>query len=114
MDATLYPGMPGQDSAETVRENIAQLLSDGLGTDWRIRADDSEQFQAIVRSIRASDGELTTKLRLAGFTDHSVTHFDLEQSCETCMYFQVHHGWCVLPEIDLPVKPEWSCNVWRI
>ncbi|HXU31614.1 MAG TPA: hypothetical protein VN851_13655 [Thermoanaerobaculia bacterium] len=109
-----HPGVHRQDSDEATRDNIARILSGGLETEWQTRADDSERFQAIVKAIRASDGELTTKLRLAGFTDHPITHFDLEQSCETCMYFQLHHGWCVLPELDLPVRPEWSCNVWRI
>ncbi|HEV7671891.1 MAG TPA: hypothetical protein VGS22_25495 [Thermoanaerobaculia bacterium] len=106
--------MHPEDPAEAVRESIAQILAGGLETDWRLRADDSERFHAVVKAIRASDGELTTKLRLAGFTDHPVPHDGFDQACESCMYFQVHRGWCVLPELDLPVRPEWSCNVWRV
>jgi hypothetical protein len=38
----------------------------------------------------------------------------MDQSCETCIYFQVHRRYCDLPEIDLPVEAHWSCRLWRI
>jgi hypothetical protein len=101
-------------AAEALRERIAKLLAGGLDTDWSARADDSERFHAVLKAVRASDGEVATKLRLAGFTAHPVDHDGIEQACETCMYFHVHRQWCALPEIDLPVRAEWSCNVWRI
>lgn len=106
--------MSQEDQDEALRERIAQLLAGGLETDWQVRADDSERFQDVVRALRGSDGEIATKLRLAGFTDHVVLHDGLDQACETCMYYQVHRRWCALPEIELPVRPAWSCNVWRI
>jgi hypothetical protein len=99
---------------EAGREEIARQLASGLDTDWRVRADDSARFQAVVAALRASDGTVVAKLRIAGFTDHAVTHADFDQECETCMYYQVHRQWCALPELDLPVRPEWSCNVWRV
>jgi hypothetical protein len=99
---------------EALRERIAELLAGGLETDWQVRADDSQRFQAVTAALRASDGELPSKLRLAGFTDHPVLHDGIDQVCETCMYYLVHRRWCALPELDLPVRPEWSCNVWRI
>ena len=39
---------------------------------------------------------------------------DIEQACETCMYYKVHRRYCELPELELPVEPEWSCRLWRI
>jgi hypothetical protein len=101
-----------QDAA--LRQDIARRLASGLETDWRTRADDSQRFQAVVGALRASDGEVATKLRIAGFTGHPVPHGGLDQDCQTCMYYQIHRRWCALPEIDLPVEPGWSCNVWRI
>ena len=101
-------------SDDEVRERIAQLLAGDLATDWRHRADDSQRFNEVTAALRGSDGELATKLRLAGFTDHPVAHEDIDQACESCMYYLVHRRWCALPELELPVAPQWSCNVWRI
>jgi hypothetical protein len=103
-----------KDEDETQRRRIAGLLAGGLATDWQIRADDSERFQAVVAALHASDGELAAKLAIAGFTDHPVLHADIDQACESCMYYLVHRRWCALPELELPVLPQWSCNVWRI
>jgi hypothetical protein len=108
--------MPGaeRDEHETVREEIAALLAGGLATDWQTRADDTERVRFVVRELRASDGSLSARLRIAGFTDHPVEHDGMEQACESCMYYLVHRRWCELPELDLPVRAEWSCNVWRV
>jgi hypothetical protein len=102
------------DQDEALRQEIALLLAGDLQTDWQVRADDSQRFHAVLAAVRASDGALATKLRIAGFTDHPVEHDGLEQACESCMYYQVHRRWCALPELDLPVRPGWSCNVWRV
>ena len=103
---------PAQDTE--LRERIAGLLAGGLDTDWRIRADDSERFHAVTAALRAAGGDLAAKLRIAGFTAHPVPHEGIDQSCESCMYYLVHRRFCALPEIDLPVLAEWSCNVWRV
>jgi hypothetical protein len=97
-----------------LRERIARLLAGGIETDWRTRADDSQRFHAVVGALRAGGGDLAGKLRVAGFTDHPVPHEGIDQACESCMYYLVHRRYCALPEIDLPVQPEWSCNVWRV
>lgn len=90
------------------------MLVSGLATDTEPRADDDAMFRAIIDSLRASDGELKTKLVIAGFTLAMVEHGGIERACESCMYYQVHRRWCELPELDLPVQPEWSCRLWRI
>jgi hypothetical protein len=104
----------GRDDHEAVREEIAALLSGGLATDWQTRADDDERVRFVTRELRSSDGSLPAKLRIAGFTDHPIEHEGMEQACESCMYYLVHRRWCELPGLDLPVRPEWSCNVWRV
>jgi hypothetical protein len=102
------------DEQEAAREEIAALLASGMETDWRTRADETERFRFVLRELRASDGSLPARLRIAGFTDHPVDHDGMAQACESCMYYLVHRRWCELPELDLPVRPEWSCNVWRV
>lgn len=104
--------MDEPDEHEPRREKIASLLAAGLETDWKQRADDTERFRVVVRALRGASFE--AKLNIAGFTDHPIEHDGFEQSCESCMYYLVHRRWCELPEIDLPVRPEWSCNVWRV
>ena len=90
------------------------MLSGGLETEVFPRADDSDSFQAIIKRLQTSDGSVKTKLVIAGFTLDPIDHHDIEQACETCMYYLVNRKWCELPELDLPVEPEWSCRVWRI
>jgi hypothetical protein len=94
------------------RDEIRGLLAGGLKTEVFPRADTLDEFQAIVAKTRGAS--LEAKLVIGGFTLTPVTHADLEQACETCMYYKVHQRYCELPELDLPVEPEWSCRVWRI
>lgn len=98
----------------TTLAEIEQMLKEGLETEVFPRADDSDAFQEIIHRLQTSDGSTKTKLVVAGFTLHPIEHHEIEQSCETCMYFLVNKKWCELPELDLPVEPEWSCRVWRI
>lgn len=67
---------------------------------------------------RMSPQQLPAKLAFAGFTlEPYVSDEDGEefvQACQTCMYYELHRQFCALPELMLPVKPEWSCRLWRI
>lgn len=99
----------------TIRDEIAGLLAGGLKTEAFPRAGTSEAVNAIVARLRTeAGGDLRKKLVVAGFTDHVVESDGMEQACETCMYYHVHRRWCDLPELELPVEPDWSCRLWRI
>ncbi len=100
---------------ETLRETIAERLASGLKTEVWPRAETSADVNAIVwrLQVEAKD-DLDKKLIIAGFTDHVIVADGLEQPCETCMYYQVHARFCDLPELMLPVEPNWSCRLWRI
>ena len=102
------------DADETLRQEIAGLLAGGLETEVFPRAEDSAQVNAIVSRLQSEGKDLASKLVIAGFTDHTITADELEQPCETCMYYKVHARFCELPELMLPVEPEWSCRLWRI
>lgn len=96
------------------REKIKAMLASGLKTEVFPRADTDDHIQEIVTRLRASGGDLVSRLVIGGFTDHVIEHGGLEQPCETCMYYLVHRKFCELPELACAVEPTWSCRLWRI
>ncbi|APX91338.1 MULTISPECIES: hypothetical protein [Rhodobacterales] len=102
------------DDDET-RATIAEMLASGLETEVWPRAGTSEEVNEIVARLQVEAGQdLEKKLVIAGFTDHTIEADEIEQPCETCMYYKVHAKFCELPELMVPVEPEWSCRLWRI
>lgn len=100
---------------DALRRKIAERLATGLQTEVWPRAGTGEEVNAIVTRLRVEAGDdLDRKLVIAGFTDHTIEAEDMPQPCETCMYYKVHARFCDLPELMLPVEPEWSCRLWRI
>ena len=99
---------------DAIREEIKQRLQSGLQTEVQPRADTHEAVQEIIARLGASDGSLEKRLVIGGFTLDPITHGDIEQACETCMYYLIHRRYCELPELALPVEPSWSCRLWRI
>jgi hypothetical protein len=100
---------------DALRRQIADKLAAGMATEVWPRAGTSEEVNAIVQRLRTEAGDdLDKKLIIAGFTGHTVEAEDMPQPCETCMYYKVHAKFCDLPELMLPVEPEWSCRLWRI
>ena len=100
---------------DKLRVQIGQILKEGLETQVWPRAETSEKVNEIVSQLQneAADN-LEKKLVIGGFTDHTIEADGLDQPCETCMYYLVHRKFCELPELMLPVEPEWSCRLWRI
>lgn len=96
------------------REEIRALLAGGLQTEVFPRADSDEEVRQIIARLQAARGDLPQILVIGGFTLETIEHGGIEQPCETCMYYLVHRRYCELPELDVPVEPEWSCRLWRI
>lgn len=97
------------------RPLISTALNSSLDTQVWPRAGTSESFNQVTSQLASvPDEHLYAKLVLAGFTNHPVSVDDLDQSCETCIYYLVHKQFCNLPELRLPVEPQWSCRLWRI
>lgn len=96
------------------RQEIERLLADGLQTEVYPRADSHDQVMGIIARLRAAGDDLKAKLVIAGMTLETIEHGGLEQPCESCMYYVVHRKYCELPELDVPVEPQWSCRLWRI
>lgn len=106
------------DDLDAQRTELGILLAAGLDTDWQHRAYSHDEIRRVVDALQAlAPGDVQGRLRIGGFT---LTPFvaedepEIEQSCRTCMYYEAHSRFCALPELMLPVEPEWSCVLWRI
>lgn len=101
---------------DELRDKLAAIMATGLETKWSERAYTSEQVNSVVAELQhlAAD-DYEQKLVVGGFT---LVPFgdenDVSQSCATCMYYLKHRKFCELPELALPVEPDWSCVLWRI
>ncbi len=114
VDETTTGASARSEYEDALRREIETKLRAGLDTEVEPRADTHERVQEIITRLRTSDGSLEVKLVIGGFTLEPIEHGGIEQACETCMYYLVHRKWCELPELDLPVEPQWSCRLWRI
>ncbi len=69
--------------------------------------------QAIVDHIRTTPEKMKRAV-IAGLARAPVDEDGIEKSCENCIYFLARHQWCDLPELDIPVDPDWYCVLWRV
>lgn len=100
---------------DELRNKLGVMMAAGLATNWETRAYSSEQINqiiALLQDLKPDDYE--QKLVIAGFTDYPYVIEDMPQACDSCMYYLVHRKFCELPQLNLPVEPQWSCNLWRI
>jgi hypothetical protein len=105
------------DADDRVRAELADLLRGGRVVESEDRPMTSEASHAIVAQLASIPrDDRRTKLVIAGFLDHPYAprDEDVVEACQTCMYFEVHRRFCNLPELMLPVEPQWSCRLWRI
>ena len=98
-----------------LRAQVEKLLHAGLCSEVEPRAYDPEMQQSVLARLQHVPAEEVAKrVEIAGFTLHPYAAEGIEEACETCMYFLSHRQFCALPELQLPVKPDWSCRLWRI
>lgn len=94
-------------------QTIAAMLAGGLETQVEPFPETEREFADILTQLRQLDPEdLKGKLVIGGFLDHP--YGPDKQRCMECMYYLVHRKWCDLPELAVPVEPEWWCRLWRI
>ena len=104
--------MNTKDHTET-RLRIAELLEAGLETEVEPFPETEKEFAEIISRLRALDrDDLEGKLVIGGFLDHPWGRDKLR--CMECINFLVNRKWCDLPELAVPVEPEWYCKLWRI
>ncbi len=102
---------------DTLRGQLEGLLHSGLETEWKERAYTSDAVNEVIRRLQAIPADdYAGKVKVSGLMDHpyAAAGEDIKQACETCMYYGIHRQFCELPELHFPVKPEWSCRLWRV
>jgi hypothetical protein len=96
-----------------VLKEIAIMLAAGLKTQVEPFPETDKEFADILVKLRQIDpADLEGKLVISGFVDHP--YGPDKQRCMECMYYLVHRKWCDLPELAVPVEPDWWCRLWRI
>lgn len=105
-------GAQGKDAAKVLAE-ITQMLDAGLKTQTEPFPDSATEFAKILDELRALDpDDLKGRLVIGGFVNHP--YGPMEARCQECIYYLVHRKWCDLPELAVPVEPEWWCRLWKI
>jgi hypothetical protein len=98
---------------DKLRREIGALLAGGLNTKTEpFPASDREFGQLLAETRALAEDDLEGKLVLTGFTDKPYGPDQMR--CQECMYYLVHRKWCDLPELAVPVEPDWWCRLWRI
>jgi hypothetical protein len=103
----------GEGDNPALLKTIANMLADGLNTQVEPFPETEKEFAEILTVLRElKPNDLKGKLIIGGFTDHPYGPDRMR--CMECMYFLVNRRWCDLPELAVPVEPDWWCRLWRI
>lgn len=104
--------MTAESDLETLRK-MTLMMEQGLETQTEPFPETDREFAQILDELRPlSEDDLEGKMVISGFVDHP--YGPDEQRCLECMYYLVHRKWCDLPELAVPVEPNWWCRLWRI
>jgi hypothetical protein len=96
-----------------VLRTITDMLASGLETEVEPFPETEKEFNKILDDLRALDrNDIEGKLVIGGFIDHPYGPENWR--CMECMYYLVNRKWCDLPELAVPVEPDWWCRLWRI
>jgi hypothetical protein len=94
-------------------KKIADLLASGLQTEVEPFPPTEKEFAQIAAELRTLDpNDLKSKLVIGGFMDHPYGPDNWR--CADCIYYLANRKWCDLPELALPVEPDWYCRLWRM
>jgi hypothetical protein len=115
-------GNPGLDWAamdrvalNLLRLRIGGLLASGMTTQMSPFPANQTEFQAIVdRLAQLPQDDLVGRLDIGGFAARPVDLAGIEQRCAECIYYLPHRKWCDLPELPVPVEPQWWCRLWKL
>lgn len=104
--------MTAESDLETLRK-MTLMMEQGLETQTEPFPETDREFAQILDELRPlAKDDLEGKMVIGGFVDHP--YGPDEQRCLECMYYLVHRKWCELPELAVPVEPNWWCRLWRI
>ena len=103
------PRNPDRDAE--LRAAVTRLLREGLATHTEPAPETAHAHAALLAELAAASAP-RDKLVLAGVV--ARPHGPDRRRCMECMYFLVHRSWCDVPELPIPVEPNWWCRLWRI
>ncbi len=107
--------MSDKEEDDQLRTQLKNMLEAGLEVELEPRAYDHDEIQRVVARLqKLAPDDYKSKMSISGFTLTPWGEGEDEQACETCMYYKIHRKFCEIPELMLPVEPEWSCRIWRI
>jgi len=102
-----------RDKHAEVLGKIAEMLESGIETEVEPFPETEKEFAQIVARLRVLDpADLKGRLVIGGFLDRPYGPDKMR--CMECINFLVNRKWCDLPELALPVEPDWYCRLWRI
>ena len=94
-------------------QRIAELLDSGLETQVEPFPETEKEFGEIITALRKlKPDDLVGRLVIGGFLNKPWGPDKLR--CMECINFLVNRRWCDLPELAVPVEPDWYCRLWRI
>lgn len=98
---------------DKLRDKIGAMMTAGLKTQTEPFPETDREFGQLLAEVRElAPTDLKGKLVLTGFVDKPYGPDQMR--CQECMYYLVHRKWCDLPELAVPVEPDWWCRLWRI
>jgi hypothetical protein len=101
------------DQENGLRARIAKMMEEGLETETEPFPETDREFGKLLDLLRElPPDDLERKLVISGFVDKPYGPDQMR--CQECMYYLVHRKWCDLPELAVPVEPNWWCRLWRI
>ena len=74
---------------------------------------DFDPTKEIVDRLRVAS-DMKSKADIAGLLHVPFEDDGLTKACDNCIYFLARRSWCDLPELNIPVDPEWYCKLWRV
>ena len=69
--------------------------------------------QEMIDRLRAT-ADIKQRCSIAGLARAPVAEDGIDKACDNCIYFLPRLGWCDLPELNIPVDPDWYCVLWRV
>jgi hypothetical protein len=89
------------------------LLAGGLPTQVEPFPPTEKEFAAIAADLRKlNPADIRRKLIVGGFLDHPYGPDNWR--CADCIYYLANRKFCDLPELAVPVEPDWYCRLWRM
>ena len=94
-------------------EKISEMLAAGLETEVEPFPATEKEFYEIQARLRVlPPDDLKSKLVIGGFLAHPYGPENWR--CADCIYYLANRRWCDLPELAVPVEPDWYCRLWRM